>query len=451
MVAGTGAVEPARGPNPNARAPAPSAEEAGGLIGVLPVGAARIRHDAEIVAVNEAWESVTGIDQEHALGSAWLDHLDVLQRSVVESELDRAARAGERGSADWRIGGRWTRWWWHPSRGAGDDGELIVCVADIDDDKSREGELWYRATHDPLTGVLNRSEFIGLLERALDRRSRTGRAMAVIFADLVGFKQVNDRDGHRAGDEVLCIVARRLDDVIRPADVLARVGGDEFAVLCEDLGRCSEAEDVAERLRSAVESIGTDDTSLAVPLQLSTGIAMALDGDRPEDVLARADTAMYAGRGLRQDPDAAPPVVDLRDGTPNGVHSTPGDLDGDQRATVAHTLIHRIHGVCLQLAAATSIVDGEAEDRLRTAIGELDELMRDVRRQVFSRMEAPQAEPGDAIDSAIGVLADVEDILASLWVDIAADRGRADIAHRLLEASKYVHRAVGAITPGTVR
>lgn len=428
-------------------------DDAGVEFDALPVAVARLRSGGRIVAVNDAWEPVTGTAASEVLGRRWLAELDVLQRSVVESRLEQAIEDGEAGQSDWRVGGRWTRWRWAPS--VRDDGsaELVICVVDIDDDKTREGELWYRATHDPLTGLVNRNEFLGLVQRALDRRGRTERAVAVIFADLVGFKQVNDRGGHLLGDGVLRTVAGHLGGVIRPADVLARIGGDEFAVLCEDLGGSSEAADVAARLRDVVA--GVDHPDAGTSLRLSTGIAVADDGDvRAEELLARADTAMYAARGIaHEDPM---PDVPTRRAAPYAPLTLVGGTDGggDRPEAllpieVAETVIQRIYGIGLHLAAATSLARGPVKSRLQTAIEEFDDLIREVRQQVFAGA-VHGSEPTDTLASTLDLLADIEQLLSSMWLDMAGDVELADTSDRLVQASRHVHRAIVAISPTSI-
>jgi len=112
--------------------------------------------------------------------------------------------------------------------------------------------LEHRSLHDALTGLPNRTLLEELLDRAVARARRSHLVAAVLFADLDGFKAVNDRHGHHVGDLLLGAVAARLTGVLRPGDTLARLGGDEFAVLCEDLHVAADAEIVAERITTAV-------------------------------------------------------------------------------------------------------------------------------------------------------------------------------------------------------
>lgn|GEM_PF-5030162 len=154
----------------------------------------------------------------------------------------------------------------------------------------------HRALHDPLTGLANRALFAAMLQAAALRAERAESCGAVLFADLDDFKQINDSRGHAFGDEVLRAVADRFQGNVRRSDLVARVGGDEFAILLGDRGDEPDAEHVADKLREA----------FALPLLLSDGalirigvsIGVARFGSAAEAaaVVARADAAMYADK-----------------------------------------------------------------------------------------------------------------------------------------------------------
>jgi diguanylate cyclase (GGDEF)-like protein len=167
-----------------------------------------------------------------------------------------------------------------------------------------------RALHDALTGLPNRTLLLEHLDQAVLRARRSGKLAAVLFADLDGFKQVNDQHGHRAGDELLVGVAKRLSETLRPGDTLARISGDEFVVLCEDLGGPEEADVIAARVGAAIAAPFV--LSMAeVTTTASVGIAFSGPAEElSEQMLVDADTAMYQAKhrgGARHQ------VIDLRE------------------------------------------------------------------------------------------------------------------------------------------
>jgi len=151
------------------------------------------------------------------------------------------------------------------------------------------------ARTDPLTGLVNRRGFIELVEVELDRARRSGGPLSLVTADLDGFKAVNERLGHPAGDEVLERTARVFESTGRRIDALARVGGEEFAVLAPAT-RKREAFVLAERLRVAFEREFADDP---VPMTMSLGVAGAPeDAQHPDLLLAAADQSRHAAKRL---------------------------------------------------------------------------------------------------------------------------------------------------------
>ncbi|MFC3383491.1 GGDEF domain-containing protein [Couchioplanes azureus] len=162
--------------------------------------------------------------------------------------------------------------------------------------RERERQLEYLAFHDPLTGLANRALFHQQASHALARQDRRGTAVAVLYIDLDGFKAVNDRLGHAAGDALLLLVAERLRGCVRSTDVLARLGGDEFAVIMEPIRDEREASIVADRVVRVVADPFHLDNGVA-RVTASVGIAIRAVGDGDGDaLLRRADAAMYAAK-----------------------------------------------------------------------------------------------------------------------------------------------------------
>ena len=171
--------------------------------------------------------------------------------------------------------------------------ELFTVIArDATIRKLHEDQLEHQATHDPLTGLANRKLFDELLIRAVFRAERSRRAIAVLYLDLDGFKDVNDVFGHQAGDRVLSETSRRLEAVIRPGDIAARMGGDEFVVLCENLATPDDAEKIATRIVQAVGKPIPVAAGVAT-VTASVGIAIGSFGESAGSIVARADEAMY--------------------------------------------------------------------------------------------------------------------------------------------------------------
>jgi diguanylate cyclase (GGDEF)-like protein len=173
--------------------------------------------------------------------------------------------------------------------------------------------LAQRARRDPLTGLLNRSAFSEHLEQALDD-GRTDDVIAVVYLDLDGFKAVNDLRGHQTGDRLLVLAARRIEGCLRSRHVAARVGGDEFAILLEELDDATQADAVANRLLESLALPFVIDTS-EVRVRASIGVAISTDAtDTADSLLDRADTAMYASKanGRNQVTRFAPAMLTSR-------------------------------------------------------------------------------------------------------------------------------------------
>ncbi|HTW21031.1 MAG TPA: EAL domain-containing protein [Mycobacteriales bacterium] len=171
-------------------------------------------------------------------------------------------------------------------------GGLVVTVRDITERRMLEQQLTHQALHDALTGLANRRLFADRLAHALERRGERMQPLAVLFVDLDDFKTVNDSLGHVAGDEVLAEIGARIGSLLRAGDTIARVGGDEFAVLLEDAG-VEAAENAADRL---IEAIAAPIVLAAVTVQISAsiGITMAIPGEvSAEEALRNSDLAMY--------------------------------------------------------------------------------------------------------------------------------------------------------------
>jgi diguanylate cyclase (GGDEF)-like protein len=160
--------------------------------------------------------------------------------------------------------------------------------------RALEEKLEWRVSHDYVTDLHNQAFFYGYLGRALTRARRQGSKVALLFIDLDDFKLINDSLGHHEGDRVLREVATRLKRCLREADVAARIGGDELAVLLEDVADASEAVSVAERFRGQLR-IPFAAHGYRVYTSASIGIVVGAQGP-PEELMRAADVAMYQAK-----------------------------------------------------------------------------------------------------------------------------------------------------------
>ena len=269
-----------------------------------PIGVALVSLDGRFVDVNPAMCEITGHSAEALLGKSLqaVLHPDDLPADLAL--MDRLV-AGE--IASYRLEKRYLRpdgssVWVLLARSlvtdAHEDRVFVVQAEDISARKDFEDQLVQRSLHDDLTGLPNRALLRDRLSHGLAQAERQGAALAVLYLDLDGFKAVNDRLGHAAGDELLMEVATRLRATLRTSDTAARVGGDEFVVLCEFLRDDEEADKVSERIASSVGRPYDLSPGRAF-VTASIGRVLSRGGDDPEAVLARADAAMYAVKARR--------------------------------------------------------------------------------------------------------------------------------------------------------
>ncbi|GIU88114.1 MAG: hypothetical protein KatS3mg009_2629 [Acidimicrobiia bacterium] len=271
--------------------------------------AAVLDGEGRVVAVNRAWSTAAverGSPANAGVGEDY--HAALLHVSDTDAgDVGRAA-AGVRAVLD----GARTRFEMdYACRRAGDErwfelvvealdlpcGGAVVSHWEITDRKRAEHALLHDALHDRLTGLPNRALLADRIEHAIERSRRDGRHVAVLFLDLDRFKLVNDTLGHAAGDELIRLVAQRLQDTVRSGDTVARFGGDEFVVVCERLGDPGEVDLLAGRLLEAFAYPFPLDGREIVVVP-SVGVAVRSPGtDETADVLLRnADIAMYRAK-----------------------------------------------------------------------------------------------------------------------------------------------------------
>lgn len=169
----------------------------------------------------------------------------------------------------------------------------VVNFSDISVRKALQESMWRQANFDNLTGIPNRALLVDRLRNSLEQSRRGGFKVALLYIDLNAFKPVNDQYGHEAGDEVLRVVAHRLETHIRDSDTVARMGGDEFVVMLNQVENREMAEEVAEKLNTKLEEAINIGPAL-VSVGVSIGISLFPDdADNPDTLMAKADQSMY--------------------------------------------------------------------------------------------------------------------------------------------------------------
>ena len=171
----------------------------------------------------------------------------------------------------------------------------MLFRSDITDLKNHEAELERIAHYDALTGVPNRRLLGDRLNQAILHSLREHRLLAVCYLDLDGFKPVNDTLGHEAGDQVLIEITQRISRNLRSVDTLARIGGDEFVLILAGLEHAAQCETTIGRLLKIIaQPIGVCGVERQV--SASIGVAFYSSTEKPEDLLHRADSAMYEAK-----------------------------------------------------------------------------------------------------------------------------------------------------------
>lgn len=268
-----------------------------------PVGTAVLTPEGRLLQANRTMCRLLGRTGAEMVGLTLADvtHPDDLVRE--SAQLGRLA-AGEIGS--YELEKRYVRpggdsVWVRVTVGsvADDDGTVLHLVAqaqDVTETRLAVEMLTHQALHDPLTGLPNRTLCVDRIQQALDRGRRTGRRVAVLTLDLDDFKVINDSIGPDHGDAVLLEVARRLRDVLSARDTAARLSGDEFVVVSEDVASDAEAVDLARRLLVAVRQPVELEGRVVVPTA-SVGIAVSTPRDGDALVLLRdAGTALHRAK-----------------------------------------------------------------------------------------------------------------------------------------------------------
>lgn len=297
------------------------------------LGIAVLDGEGRIVAANRALAQAFGMPEAALLGRRGTEFLGAIH---VDDTMDALARVRDGLRASTSVEVSVERPEGQPidcrltiSRldPASPSAGFVALVEDVTDRKELERQLVHQAFHDPLTQLANRALFFEQVAAALARDGRHPGAVATMFIDLDDFKLVNDQLGHHAGDELLKAVAIRLRGATRAGDTTARLAGDEFAILLEELHAPSEMTAVADRVLAAIAAPFTHGDR-TVTISASIGVAQSIAGDDATQLLRRADIAMYqskrGGKG----------AVELFDPALHGATMDRLQLEGDLRDVV---------------------------------------------------------------------------------------------------------------------
>ena len=301
-------------------------DEFSAVLESLPAATVLVGRDGRIQSTNSAWRAnaellrADGLEPADVgddyvgsmrLGLPPADHA-VLAEGIRRLCTGATVRTFDHDYAC-RLGGR-MYWFRLQASRVESSGRLVVSHTDITERVQGEQILRWKAGHDDLTGLPNRSRMLQLVDEALERAvgappepadARRPRGTALLFLDVDGFKTVNDSLGHEVGDALLTQVAGRLTEQVRPGDSVGRLGGDQFLVLAQDCDS-AEAAALAFRLQQSFGLPFTSDDGISVPLSVSVGVAVARGGAHhpthdAHALLSDADAAMYAAKGAGRD------------------------------------------------------------------------------------------------------------------------------------------------------
>jgi diguanylate cyclase (GGDEF)-like protein/PAS domain S-box-containing protein len=266
-------------------------------LGAIAEAVVTILADGVVDYVNEAGEVLLGIKLADAYGAHVGEVVRLLdeQGQPIDLLRDAAGERAARGRGILRTPGGNLDVAYTASRIDGNHGTVVV-LRDVTAEQRLAMRLTFEAAHDPLTGLQNRRAFLERLDEAVRGTRERDEHHAVAYLDLDRFKLINDKFGHAIGDLLLTAVSRVMGRSVRGGDVLARIGGDEFACLLTNC-RLDDARRVAEKIRAAVEAFRMEHEGESLQIGVSIGLAtLEASIARPQDALAAADAACYQAK-----------------------------------------------------------------------------------------------------------------------------------------------------------
>lgn len=267
-----------------------------------------VSEGATIMDVNPAGAALVGYETSEVIGKSMLDFVAPEYHEAIKQSMATGSEApyeigilhkdGTR--IETQVRGRKYHYKGRPAR--------VSAIRDISEQKSLERRLRHQALHDPLTGLPNRTLFSDRLTQSLERTSRSGDTVAVMFLDLDDFKSVNDTLGHSAGDELLVSVAGRLCECLRSSDTVSRMGGDEFTILLDGVDGEGETSQIAQRIVEQFRhpvTVSDGGMEREVSATVSMGVVLAApgvgSGTTAEELLKWADAALYQSKASGKD------------------------------------------------------------------------------------------------------------------------------------------------------
>ena len=273
------------------------------VLNLMPDAVCVVDADGHLLYVNASFERILGYAPAEVLGRRIFELVHPDDRAatmrqaaqVTAGELQRHFRNRYIHRDGHSVDIQWSARW------LPEYGVRIGVAHEVTELRRNERELEHRASHDILTGLPNRHHLYTELQYAIAHAAETGDGLAVLYLDLDGFKEVNDRGGHGTGDRVLREVGQRLQQGLRQGDLVARVGGDEFVAVLPGCRDSRAARIIADDLRAR---LGSPCTLPDGPFRPDASIGIAFfprDGTDAETLLAHADRAMYMAKRRRQE------------------------------------------------------------------------------------------------------------------------------------------------------
>ncbi|MGF1726994.1 diguanylate cyclase domain-containing protein [Photobacterium nomapromontoriensis] len=260
--------------------------------------------DGQITMVNSTFQRLTGYNEREILGKHFLQFIDPVEFEYIREDIDSALDIDNQWHGEihtYSIDGEQLPLFVRINQinnMHNQEQQTVVIASDLRSSKEMK-RLEHLANHDPLTNLANRVKLHQALQTALTQQKTTHEIFAVLFIDLDGFKDVNDNYGHDIGDQVLKIIAEKLRRTVRNSDMVSRLAGDEFVILLSTVKQYITVQQTCQRLFQRIcEPMKINDKTLSVSASIGCYYVNAKDEQDIDDILRRADKAMYEAKLL---------------------------------------------------------------------------------------------------------------------------------------------------------